>query len=413
MGKKAPGKSHREGLTLVQVMDMFPTEEADVAWFEDVIWPDGERHCGKCGSARTREVPNAKPIPYWCTDCRSYFSVRTGTPLARSNVPMRKWAIAIYLCLTSLKSVSSMKLARDIGVKQSTAWFMLHRIREAWGDDDDEEPLDGPVEVDETYIGGKQKNMSNAKRKELAGTGRGAVGKTAVIGMKDRDTNQVRAEVITETDGETLQDFVEENTEPDATVYTDEAKAYKGIDREHEAVKHSVSEYVRGQAHTNGMESFWSMLKRAHAGTFHKISPKHLDRYVGEFAGKHNIRDSDTIVQMRDTVARLVGRNLLYRDLIPCNGLRDLRPASRPHRRRARAPGDRGLPDGTVLVGVPRALAAPQQRALAEHVNAARVAAGPADTRAGDTRAADTRARDPAAALPSPGPPRARGSRVA
>ena len=321
MGKKAPGKSHREGLTLVQVMDMFPTEEAAVAWFESVIWPDGERHCGKCGSTRTREVPNAKPMPYWCTDCRSYFSVRTGTPLARSNVPMRKWAIAIYLCLTSLKSVSSMKLARDIGVKQSTAWFMLHRIREAWGDDDGEEPFDGPVEVDETYIGGKRKNMSNMKRKALAGTGRGAVGKTAVIGMKDRATNQVRAEVITETDGETLQGFVEEHTEEDATVYTDEAKAYKGIEREHEAVKHSVSEYVRGQAHTNGMESFWSMLKRAHAGTFHKISPKHLDRYVSEFAGKHNIRDSDTIVQMRGTVARLIGRNLLYRDLIASNGL--------------------------------------------------------------------------------------------
>ncbi len=157
--------------------------------------------------------------------------------------------------------------------------------------------------------------------KELAGTGRGAVGKTAVIGMKDRETKQVRAEVITETDSETLQDFVEENTEEDAKVYTDEAAAYKGIEREHEAVKHSVSEYVRGQAHTNGIESFWSMLKRAHAGTFHKISPKHLDRYVRKFAGKHNGRDSGTLAQMRDTVVRLVSRNLLYRDLIAGNGL--------------------------------------------------------------------------------------------
>ena len=241
--------------------------------------------------------------------------------MARSNVPLRKWAIAIYLCLTSLKSVSSMKLHRDIGVSQRAAWFMLHRIREAWGEDDGEEPFDGPVEVDETYIGGKRKNMSDAKRKELAGTGRGAVGKTAVVGMKDRATNQVRAEVITETNANTLQDFVEENTEEDATVYTDDAKAYKGVEREHESVRHSVSEYVRGQAHTNGIESFWSMLKRAHGGTFHKISPKHLDRYVREFAGKHNIRDSGTLVQMRDTVARLVGRNLLYRDLVASNGL--------------------------------------------------------------------------------------------
>ena len=321
MAKKAPGKAHREGLTLVQLMDMFPTEEAATAWFESAIWPDGERYCGKCGSTRTREVPNSKPMPYWCTDCRSYFSVRTGTPIARSNVPLRKWAIAIYLCITSLKSVSSMKLQRDIGVSQPTAWFMLHRIREAWGEDDGDEPFDGPVEVDETYMGGKRKNMSNAQRKALKDTERGAVGKTAAVGIKDRSTNEVRAEVVTETDAETLQDFVEENTEEDAMVYTDDALAYKGVEREHEAVRHSVSEYVRGQAHTNGIESFWAMLKRAHDGTFHKMSPKHLQRYVSEFSGKHNIRDSGTLAQMRDTVAGLVGRNLLYRDLIADNGL--------------------------------------------------------------------------------------------
>ena len=319
MTKKAPGKSHREGMTLVQLMDMFPSEEAAAEWFESIVW-EGGRHCPKCGSVETKEVPNAKPMPYWCGACRSYFSVRTGTPMARSNVPLRKWAIAIYLVLTSLKSVSSMKLHRDIGVSQRAAWFMLHRIREAWGEDDDE-PFDGPVEVDETYMGGKRKNMSNAQRKALKDTGRGAVGKTAVVGIKDRATNEVRAEVVTKTDAETLQDFVEENTEEDATVYTDDAKAYKGVERSHEAVRHSVSEYVRGQAHTNGIESFWAMLKRAHGGTFHKISPKHLQRYVSEFAGKHNIRNSDTLAQMRDTVARLVGRNLLYRDLIARNGL--------------------------------------------------------------------------------------------
>ena len=241
--------------------------------------------------------------------------------MQNSKISLRKWAIAIYLCLTSLKSVSSMKLHRDLGVTQATAWFMLHRIREAWGEDDSDEPFDGPVEVDETYMGGKRRNMSNAKRKELADTGRGAVGKTAVVGMKDRDTNQVRAEVVTETDAETLRDFVENNTGKAAQVYTDDAAAYKGVERAHEAVKHSVGEYVNGMAHTNGIESFWSMLKRAHKGTFHKISPKHLQRYVSEFAGKHNIRESGTLVQMRDTVARLVGRNLLYRELVADNGL--------------------------------------------------------------------------------------------
>ena len=318
MTKKGAGKSYREGITLVQLMDMFPTEEAATEWFESVLWPNGKRHCGKCGSTRTREVPSAKPMPYWCTDCRSYFSVRTGTPLARSNVPMRKWVIAIYLCLTSLKSVSSMKLSRDIGVKQSTAWFMLHRIREAWAGKGDG-PFGGPVEFDETYIGGKRRNMSNAERKVHAG--RGAVDKTAVVGAKDRATNKVTAKVIPTTDAPTLHDFVSDNAEPDAVVYTDDAKAYRGIPNPHESVKHSVSEYVNGMAHTNGIESFWSMLKRAHKGTFHKISPKHLQRYVSEFAGKHNIRDSGTLAQMRDTVARLVGRNLLYRDLIACNGL--------------------------------------------------------------------------------------------
>ena len=202
-------------------------------------------------------------MPYWCKDCRSYFSVRTGTPIARSNVPLRKWAIAIYLCLTSLKSVSSMKLHRDIGVKQSTAWFMLHRIREVWAGKG-EGPFDGPVEIDETYFGGKRKNMAKAKRKTL--TGRGAVGKTAVVGAKDRATNKVAAQVVEATDSATLHDFVADKAEPDAVVYTDDAAAYEGIPNPHESVKHSVSEYVNGMAHTNGIESFWSMLKRAHKG---------------------------------------------------------------------------------------------------------------------------------------------------
>ena len=323
MAKKAPGKAHREGLTLVQLMDMFPTEKAATEWFEASRWPTG-RHCPHCGNTETTETSNRKPMPYWCGGCRSYFSVRTGTPMQRSKVPLRKWAIAIYLCLTSLKSVSSMKLHRDLGVSQPTAWFMLHRIREAWAEDDDDQ-FDGPVEVDESYFGGKRENMSLAKRRELAeaGAGRGTVGKTAVVGIKDRATNEVRAEVITDTTGETLQGFVRENTEAGATVYSDEHKSYVGLRRDfaHESVNHSVGEYVDGMAHTNGMESFWSMLKRAHKGTFHKLSPKHLHRYVDEFAGKHNIRDSGTLAQMRDTVARLVGRRLLYRDLIASNGL--------------------------------------------------------------------------------------------
>ncbi|MDE0305661.1 MAG: IS1595 family transposase [Albidovulum sp.] len=322
MSRKAPGKSYRAGLTLGEMKDMFPDEAAATEWFESVIWPD-QRHCPKCGSFATREVPKRKPMPYWCSACRSYFSVKTGTAMQNSRIPLRKWAIAIYLCLTSLKSVSSMKLQRDIGVSQPTAWFMLHRIREAWAHEDDDQ-FDGPVEVDESYFGGKRKNMSLSKRKALkdAEVGPGTVGKTAVVGMKDRDSNEIRAEIISDTTGDTLQGFVRENAEEGSTVYTDEHKSYKGLglDFEHEAVNHSVGEYVDGMAHTNGIESFWSMLKRAHKGTFHKISPKHLQRYVHEFAGKHNIRESDAIVQMRDTVAHLIGRRLLYCDLVACNG---------------------------------------------------------------------------------------------
>ena len=171
-------------------------------------------------------------------------------------------------------------------------------------------------------MGGKRANMSNAQRKALAKAevGRGAVGKVAVVGAKDRATNRVRAKVVEHTDAETLQGFVVDNAGAFATVYTDDARAYTSLPFRHETVKHSVSEYVRGKAHTNGIESFWSMLKRAHMGTFHKLSPKHLDRYIQEFAGRHNMRDSDTIAQMRGTVARLIGRNLFYRELIAPNG---------------------------------------------------------------------------------------------
>ena len=151
--KKAPGKSHRKGLTIIELIEMFPDEKSATEWFENVFWHN-KRYCGKCGSTRTRPVKSGKPMPYWCSDCRSYFSVRTGTAIARSHVPLQKWAIAIYLCLTSLKSVSSLKLRRDIGVSQPTAWFMLHRIREAWMHDSDDR-FNGPIEADETYFGGK------------------------------------------------------------------------------------------------------------------------------------------------------------------------------------------------------------------------------------------------------------------
>ncbi|MCY3505713.1 MAG: IS1595 family transposase [Chloroflexi bacterium] len=314
----APGKAHREGISLVQLTEMFPTEEAATEWFESLVWPD-VRGCGHCGSTKTREVPNKKPMPYWCSDCRSYFSVRTGTAISHSKIPLRKWAIAIYLELTSLKGISSMKLHRDIDVSQKAAWFMLHRIRESWAAPEAGK-FSGPVEVDETFVGGKEANKHESQRARARG---GIPDKAPVVGVKDRGTGQVRAKAITDLEAETLRGFVREHTEQGAQVYSDGHKAYTGLEGEfrHNAVQHSAGTYVIEQAHTNGIESFWAMLKKSYQGTYHKISPKHLDRYVRQFAGKHNLRNADTLAQMTNVVAGLVGKRLLYRDLIADNGL--------------------------------------------------------------------------------------------
>ena len=310
MAHAAPGKSDREGITMVQLADMFPTEESAREWFESRVWPDG-RHCPRCGSMETKEASHAK-MPYWCPDCRSYFSVKVGTVLESSKISLRKWVYAIYLHLTSLKGVSSMKLHRDIGVSQPCAWFMLHRIREAWSHDD-LAAFAGPVEVDETYMGGKERNKHKGRKLKA---GRGTVGKTAVVGAKDRITNKIKAAVVKVTDAKTLQGFVIATTLAGATVYTDDAAAYRGMPFDHASVRHSVGEYVDGMAHTNGIESFWSMLKRAHKGVYHKMSAKHLQRYINEFAGRHGVRESGTMDQMQSVVAGMIGKRLMYRELI-------------------------------------------------------------------------------------------------
>ena len=314
MARKAPGRHTRKGLSLVDITQLFPDDATAEAWFVNNRWPAGVC-CPECGSRNVQERPSRKPQPYRCRTCRKDFSVKTGTLMHNSKLGLQTWAMALYLLSTGLKGTSSMKLHRDLGVTQKTAWFLAHRIRETWRERG--ERFVGPLEIDEVYIGGKERNKHESKKLKA---GRGAVGKLPVVGVKDRSSKRITARPVEHVSKVTVEAILEEAAAAQAPVYSDEGSVYGDLPN-HESVNHSAGEYVRGQAHVNGMESFWSMLRRGYYGTFHKMSFKHLERYVNEFAGRHNIRDLDTIQQMSAMAATLDGKQLRYRGLIKGNGL--------------------------------------------------------------------------------------------
>ena len=308
-------------ISVTQLFRLFPDEDSCYRWLEAARW-NGKPICPHCGGIENITRPPSKPHTYWHKDCRKHFTVTTKTCMHATKRPLQDWIYAIYTVMTSRKGVSAMQLSKELGCQYRTAWHMLHRIREACGRGDF--VLANVVEADETYIGGKRKNMSNAKRKALKDTGRGAVGKVAVAGVRERG-GRVKANVVEHTDAATLVGNIESIVEPGSTVYTDEASAYTPLERRyhHESVKHSIGEYVRGPVHVNGMESVWSVLKRSIHGTWHHVSPKHLDKYVNEATFRLNEGNCevDTIERMESLASQIGGKRLSYKKLIRDNGL--------------------------------------------------------------------------------------------
>ena len=310
MANNAPGMFQREGISLIQLFQMFPDDATAEKWFIHTRWPTGMA-CPRCGSINVSALTKHPTMPHYCRDCRRYFSVKIGTVMQCSKLGYQIWALGVYLFATTLKGISSMKLHRDLNVTQRTAWYLLHRIREALRLEG-QDPFTGIVEVDETYIGGKEGNK-HAKKKLHENWRDGKVG---IVGMKDRETKQVSASVIDQANEETLQAFIIEHAKKGSMIYTDGAYEYRDMEGyEHEWVNHSRGEYVRGECTTNGIESFWSGIKRGYIGVYHKMSKKHLHLYVNEFVGRQNIRTLDTADQMKAIVEKFEGKRLKYCDL--------------------------------------------------------------------------------------------------
>ncbi|MBA2607186.1 MAG: IS1595 family transposase [Acidobacteria bacterium] len=272
--------------TLQEAILYFSDKDVCLELVSSLRWEDGIAVCPRCECSETSFLKTRK---IWkCKGCKKQFSVKVSTIFEDSPLGLDKWLIAMWLIVNAKNGISSYELGRALGFKQKTAWFVLHRIRLAM-ETGSFVKLSGNVEVDETFIGGKAKNMHKAKREAII-QGRGSVGKTAVMGLLERK-GRVLAKVIESTDRKTLHKEVKDNVEQGANLFTDEWRPYRGLDEDyiHQVINHGI-EYVKGNVHTNGIENFWSLLKRTIKGTYVSVEPFHLERYLAEQTFRFNER---------------------------------------------------------------------------------------------------------------------------